>query len=174
MPKNAARKKAVRDRQRATGERYNVARRQVDPACLPFDLSWLHPEVVLCPVCRGNNVEWLLRESSMGPVPEPGEMTEFIRPTDPGVCFDCFAQGQGGSPDSWLVPRAAEPDCCPHCGSAPTGYPVHLPWNDRKHRRRNHIEGRLVPADGCWYRYQCPNEHWWVSAPEFITVEPPL
>lgn len=172
MPKNAARKKAARDRQHSTGVRYNVARRLADPPCLPFDPSWLNLDTDRCPVCKGENVEWVLRGSeACGPAPKPGEMTEFIRPTDPGFCFDCHANGQGGSPDAWRLSNGLDADQCPYCGKAPIAS-EHLPWNDGKHRRCTNFDDSLVPADGRWFRYQCPDQHWWISAPCFVTVEP--
>jgi predicted Zn-ribbon and HTH transcriptional regulator len=170
VPKNAARKKSVRQRQRATGERYNVARRHDENPGLPFDPSWVHPEVSRCPVCRGENVEWVLRGSkAFGPPPQPGDPTEFIRPTDPGFCFECHSLGQGGSPDDWRLANDLEPDRCPRCGKPPIEE-RHLPWNDGKHRRTASFED-LVPADGRWYRYDCSAGHWWISSPCLVTLE---
>lgn len=171
MPKNAARKKLARDRQHATGEPYNVARRH-DEEGLPFDPSWLHLDVTLCPVCHGENVEWVLRGSErFGFDYQPGQPTDFIRPTDPGFCFDCHSNGQASEPDLWRVSNGIEADSCPECRQPPTSQ-VHLPWNDGKHRRNTNCDDSLVPSDGRWYRYECPDGHWWVSAPSFTTVSP--
>lgn len=169
MPKNAARKTSVRQRQRATGEPYNVARRHDEETGLPFDPSWVHLEVSRCPMCRGENIEWLMRGSD---APQPGEPTDFIRPTDPGWCFDCWAHGQSSDPDHWGLTNGLEPDHCPYCGEAPVGE-RHLPWNDGKHYRVTGGDDKLVPADGRWYRYQCPEEHWWISSPRLVTLEGP-
>lgn len=169
MPKNAARKKSARERQRATGEPYNVARRHDEEPGLLFDPSWLHPEISRCPVCRGENIDWLMRGSD---APQPGEPTDFIRPTDPGWCFDCYANGQGSDPDHWGLTNGLEPDHCPYCGQAPVSE-QHLPWNDGKHHRVTGGDDVLVPADGRWYRYRCPEEHWWISSPCLVTREAP-
>ena len=97
-------------------------------------------------------------------------MTEYVSPTDAGCCFDCYASGQGGNPDMWLLGNGTSAELCPYCRRPPT-QSTHLPWNDHKHRRCSNSDDNLVPADGRWYRFECAAEHWWISAPVFVEIE---
>ena len=175
MPKDAARKRPIRDFQHATGRRYNDARRELEEPepGLPFDPGWLNLAVTACPVCGGDTVEWMLRGNphapaspAFGPPPEPGEITDFIRPTDPGICTGCYAMGDGRAPDLWRLSNGLEADRCPYCGQPPVAS-RYLQDIEGKHRRCTNGDDELVPADGRWYRYECPAQHWWISAPAF-------
>lgn len=106
---------------------------------------------------------------TFGPAYQPGQPTDFIRPTDLGFCFDCHALGQASNPDLWRLSNGIEADACPGCQQPPVEE-VQLPWNDGKHRRQTNFDDSLVPSDWRWYRYQCPDGHWWISTPSFTTV----
>jgi hypothetical protein len=75
------------------------------------------------------------------------------------------------TPDLWRLHKDLEPGRCIECGEPPAAS-RHLPGIDGKHRRETNYDDSLVPADGRWYRYECPAQHWWISAPVFKTVPP--
>ena len=173
MPKDAARKRPIRKHQHPPGLRYTAARRDLDdPPGLRFDPGWLNLDVTCCPVCGGDSVAWVLRGGPNWPhpPPAPGELTDFIRPADPGFCLECHAGGDGNEPDNWHLTAGVTAGHCPYCGQPPTSS-QHLPGIDGKYRQIT-SRGRydLVPADGRWHRYQCPGQHWWISAPAFKKV----
>jgi len=168
MPSDTPRTTSAGKRRHLTGVPHAGAH-DPEETELPFDPGWLNLAITACPVCGGTDVDWQLRGSPGWPAPAPGELTDFIRPADPGHCPDCHSMGDANTPGRWDLSRGLSADQCPYCAQPPIGR-QHLPDIDGKHRMIGGPSTILVPADGHWYRYHCPGQHWWISAPAFTTV----